>query len=127
MIESETGTVGESGVTENVSIEPDRCQAEARCPMAGAFSSASWFVRDYIDRHRHPLNASLHILGVPATFAGLYYVLSGRSLASIQKGMALVFVGYLLQYLGHRAQGNEVGELTLIKGVYGKLKKRINF
>jgi hypothetical protein len=91
------------------------------CPIEGACSSVVWFLKDYFGRHAHPVNASLHILGVPAAFAGFFYLFSGKD---VTKGAALIFAGYLLQYLGHRAQGNEVGEVTLMKKVYRKLKGR---
>jgi len=91
------------------------------CPVEGACSSVVWFVKDYIGRHAHPVNASLHLLGVPAAFAGFFYLFSGKD---VPKGALLIFVGYLFQYLGHQAQGNEVGEVTLIKSVYKKLKNR---
>jgi hypothetical protein len=35
-----------------------------------------------------------------------------------------LFGGYLFQYLGHKAQGNEVGEVTLIKSIYRKVTKK---
>jgi hypothetical protein len=75
------------------------------------------FIIDYISRHAHPVNAVLHLIGVPAVFVGLYYLfLRQPVLAS-----GLIFFGYLLQYLGHKAQGNEVGEVTLIKHVWRRL------
>lgn len=75
------------------------------------------FFADYFKRHAHPLNAALHLAGVPMVAAGLYFLASGRLVA-----FALLFVcGYFLQYLGHKAQGNEVGELTLIKAAWRKL------
>ncbi|HEY9785525.1 MAG TPA: Mpo1-like protein [Candidatus Obscuribacterales bacterium] len=78
------------------------------------------FVIDYCDRHKHPLNACLHIVGVPAAFAGFYFLFAGKFLLALE----LIVGGYFLQYLGHRAQGNEVGEVTLIKHVLRKLAKR---
>ena len=94
----------------------------SECPF-GAFiislDAADRFLQDYFQRHRHPLNAVLHIFGVPAAFLGFWKILVERKVGS---GGALVFVGYLLQYLGHRAQGNEVGEVTLAKSIYRKLK-----
>ena len=77
------------------------------------------FASDYRARHAHPVNAALHIVGVPAAFYGFYNLISGKNVA---KGSAFVFLGYLLQYLGHRAQGNEVGEVTLLKSIYKKIK-----
>ncbi|MBZ0189286.1 MAG: DUF962 domain-containing protein [Candidatus Obscuribacterales bacterium] len=77
------------------------------------------FAVDYGQRHAHPLNAALHVVGVPSAFAGFFYFFSGRDRV---KGGALIFLGYLLQYLGHRAQGNEVGEVTLAKSIYRKTR-----
>lgn len=79
--------------------------------------NAKEFVIDYIDRHKHPVNACLHIVGVPAAFAGFYFLVAGRA----PLGASLVAGGYFLQYLGHKAQGNEVGEVTLIKHIYARL------
>lgn len=75
------------------------------------------FVIDYIGRHKHPVNAALHIFGVPMAFYGLYRLIVG----DFVMGLILLFFGYLFQYLGHRAQGNEVGEVTLIKSIWKKL------
>jgi uncharacterized membrane protein YGL010W len=75
------------------------------------------FLIDYGQRHRNPTNAALHLIGVPAVFYGLYLLF----LHQFSTAFALIFFGYFLQYLGHRAQGNEVGEVTLIKSIYRKL------
>jgi len=75
---------------------------------------------DYIGRHRHPVNAVLHIFGVPMAFYGIFKLCSGETTS----GIVLIFIGYLLQYLGHKAQGNEVGEVTLIKNIYRRLQKK---
>lgn len=77
------------------------------------------FTVDYVSRHKHPVNAALHIVGVPFAFYGFYNLFSGKNVA---RGGIFVFLGYLLQYLGHRAQGNEVGEVTLAKSIYKKVK-----
>jgi hypothetical protein len=74
------------------------------------------FVIDYIGRHKHPVNAAFHIVGVPMAFYGLYRLIAGDFIL----GVVLLFFGYLCQYLGHRAQGNEVGEVTLIKSILKK-------
>jgi uncharacterized membrane protein YGL010W len=75
------------------------------------------FLVDYAQRHAHPVNAVLHILGVPMAFTGLFFLLCGR----FGSGAALFSGGYFLQYLGHKAQGNEVGEVTLIKAIWRRL------
>jgi len=78
------------------------------------------FLIDYMQRHAHPVNAVLHIFGVPMAFTGLYFLLSGR----FGSGTALFTGGYFLQYLGHKAQGNEVGEITLIKAIWRRATGR---
>ena len=82
--------------------------------------NAKEFVVDYIQRHAHPTNAALHIVGVPAAFAGVYFLFVGKFFLAL----ALIVFGYFLQYLGHKAQGNEVGEVTLIKSILRNLKKQ---
>jgi len=80
------------------------------------------FLIDYCQRHAHPINAILHIIGVPAAFIGLFFVCIGQ----IDKGLALLTLGYFFQYLGHEAQGNEVGEITLIKKIMHKNRTKTN-
>ena len=89
-------------------------------PIVRAASGTKAFVIDYCQRHAHPLNAFLHIFGVPMAFWGFFKLLTGKPML----GFELVFVGYLLQYLGHKAQGNEVGEVTLIKNIWRRLGTR---
>jgi len=72
------------------------------------------FLTDYCRRHAHPVNAVLHLIGVPMVLFGLYELTQGKAAQSF----FLIVLGYLLQYLGHRAQGNEVGEVTLIKHIW---------
>jgi hypothetical protein len=78
------------------------------------------FIVDYIKRHAHPLNAVLHIFGVPAVVLGIYFLITKQ----FAFGIVLIVVGYFLQYLGHRAQGNEVGEVTLIKNIVRAVRKQ---
>lgn len=88
--------------------------------LAKAAGGVKAFIIDYCQRHKHPVNAFLHIFGVPAAFYGIWLFCTG----TFATGAALIFVGYLFQYLGHKAQGNEVGEVTLIKNIYRKIKSR---
>lgn len=78
------------------------------------------FIVDYCQRHKHPLNAGLHLFGVPMVFFGITKLCMGKTTF----GLSLFALGYLLQYLGHRAQGNEVGELILVKKLWLKLKDK---
>lgn len=88
-------------------------------PLTKSLSKGCWFLVDYGQRHAHPVNAVLHILGVPMAFWGFYRMVSGAP----SDGFWLVVCGYLLQYVGHRAQGNEVGEVTLIKHIWRKVTR----
>lgn len=69
------------------------------------------FLADYAERHSHPVNAALHYVGVPMAVTGLGALLLGKG----RLGLTLLAGGYLLQWAGHEAQGNEVGEVTLIR------------
>jgi uncharacterized membrane protein YGL010W len=75
------------------------------------------FIIDYCQRHANPVNAFLHIFGVPMAFYGFFLLLTGH----FMNGTMMVVIGYILQYLGHNAQGNEVGEVTLVKNVWKRL------
>jgi uncharacterized membrane protein YGL010W len=85
--------------------------------------SAGSFASDYVERHRDPVNAALHIVGVPAVVYGLFRASTGRSRRHRTVGLAFVAFGYLLQYLGHKRQGNEVGEISLIKYLIVKIER----
>ncbi|MBI5173091.1 MAG: Mpo1-like protein [Candidatus Obscuribacter sp.] len=88
-----------------------------------ALCKVKHFLVDYAHRHSHPLNALLHIIGVPLAFFGLYKILFQRGGNSAGTGAACLILGYWLQYLGHRKQGNEVGEVTLIRHLLRKIKR----
>lgn len=78
------------------------------------------FVIDYCQRHVHPVNAILHLIGVPVVLYGAYSLFQGKLVAAI----AFIALGYYFQYIGHRSQGNEVGEVTLIKKCIRLIKKQ---
>jgi len=81
----------------------------------------SWFVKDYISRHAHPVNAILHLIGVPQVFFGIYQLIRG----DWQWGLFNFIVGYLLQTIGHLVfQKNEVGEVILIKSLFTKVFRK---
>ncbi len=75
------------------------------------------FVANYVERHRNPVNRLLHLLGVPMTFL--------VSLALLIRhdwlwAALCFFGGYALQLVGHRFEGNDAGEVVLIKKLLGK-------
>ena len=74
---------------------------------------ASWF-----ERHQHPLSLVLHFVGIPLTIIAL--VLAVWQLAAGRwdlwwRPVSLLVLGYLLQWLGHCIEGNDMGEIILVK------------
>lgn len=77
----------------------------------------SWAVR-----HVHPLNYTLHLLGIPMTLAaGVCFFFTIWFWGSI-----LFVVGYALQVLGHAIEGSEMGEWLLIKKIFRSLLRLEN-
>ncbi|MDA0285100.1 MAG: DUF962 domain-containing protein, partial [Planctomycetota bacterium] len=75
------------------------------------------FVTNYIARHRNRANQILHVIGVPLTF-GVSIVLLAKNQPEWAAGAFLG--GYFLQFAGHLIEGNDAGELILIKKWLGK-------
>ena len=75
------------------------------------------FVVNYIARHQNRANQLLHLVGVPLTF-----VVSVVFLAQQENLWALAcFIGgYALQFIGHAIEGNDAGEVVLLKKLLGK-------
>ncbi len=66
--------------------------------------------------HKHPINAVLHIIGIPMTFVGPLIAFK----YSVLLGISLFVFGYAIQFVGHAIEGNEAGEVRLIKKIIGK-------
>ena len=76
------------------------------------------FLRRRLDgwlvRHQHPFNFAIHLIGIPLAVAGIPLLFVWP-----WWGVAAVVVGYFLQWLGHRVEGNDVGEWAGIKRLLG--------
>lgn len=74
------------------------------------------FVTNYIERHQHPVNQVLHLIGVPLTFiVSLVWLIQGYGWWALG-----AFVGgYVLQFVGHAIEGNDAGETILVKKTLG--------
>jgi hypothetical protein len=71
-------------------------------------------LKNWLERHRHPFNFWIHLVGIPLAVAGvilLFFVPWYGALAFI--------LGYVLQYVGHRVEGNDLGEWAAIKRLLG--------
>ena len=77
----------------------------------------SRILKNYIERHQNRANQLFHLVGLPVTFGlPVYYLIEQRW----QPALAAFIVGYVLQFIGHAFEGNDAGELILIKKMLGK-------
>jgi len=95
---------------------------KAEHPDALVIIMPRW-LRNWLDRHQHPVSFWLHMIGIPLTIACVPLALV--QLAQDRwdlwwRPVALLVGGYLLQWLGHRIEGNDMGEVILIKKALGR-------
>jgi hypothetical protein len=66
------------------------------------------------ERHQHPFNFAVHLVGIPLAVAGvvLLFIVPWW-------GLAAFVLGYVLQWIGHTVEGNDVGEWAGIKRMLG--------
>ena len=81
------------------------------------------WLANWLERHQHPWSRGLHYVGIPLAIAAVVVAL-------VQlwqwrwdlwwRPTVLLLAGYLLQYVGHRLEGNDMGEVILVKRLLGK-------
>jgi hypothetical protein len=81
------------------------------------------FLNNYAARHCHPANIALHALGLPVTFLlppvlVVWGWISGGGLWAL--ALIAFVAGYALQFLGHALEGNDAGEVVLLKKWLGR-------
>jgi len=80
-------------------------------------------VRDWIARHRSPLNLVLHVVGIPMTIFGAVQVPIYVTLLSVPTfllALTMFLGGFGVQFLGHALDGTEPGEWTLLKKLWSR-------
>lgn len=75
------------------------------------------FLKNYAQRHRHPHNQLLHLFGLPVTFVLPVVFL-------VQEypwwwALTAFLAGYAMQFAGHAIEGNDAGEVILVKKFFG--------
>jgi uncharacterized membrane protein YGL010W len=77
-------------------------------------------------RHQLPFNFYIHLVGIPMAVCGAVLLLGlwpAWALAlpwpAWYWGLCAFVLGYFLQWIGHRAEGNDVGEWAAIKRLFG--------
>jgi hypothetical protein len=66
-------------------------------------------------RHQLPFNFAIHLIGIPLAVSGLFLLF----FLPWYWGVSAFVLGYVLQYFGHRAEGNDLGEWAAIKRLFG--------
>jgi hypothetical protein len=72
-------------------------------------------LRNWRERHQHPFNFAIHLLGIPLAVSGLFLLF----FLPWYWGVGAFVLGYVLQYAGHAVEGNDVGEWAAIKRMLG--------
>ncbi len=74
-------------------------------------------LENWMNRHRNPANFWIHMVGIPASFVAAPVLLIFQ-----QWALAGVFFvgGYVLQFIGHRVEGNRSGEEMLVRRLMGR-------
>ena len=73
------------------------------------------FLSNWFERHRHPVSLALHLVGIPMTVVAVGFLIARWW----STGAGLFVLGYALQFVGHAIEGNDAGELILVKRLLG--------
>src|SRR4051812_325361 len=74
-------------------------------------------LHNWMLRHQLPLNFWLHVIGIPMAVAGVVLLVLPNW--EWYWGVAAFLLGYFLQWVGHQAEGNDLGEWAGIKRLLG--------
>ncbi len=71
------------------------------------------------ERHQHPFNRGVHLIGIPLVLVVAPIVLFTMPWDEWYWAALAFAAGYLVQWIGHRVEGNDLGEWAAIKRVLG--------
>jgi 2-hydroxy-palmitic acid dioxygenase Mpo1-like len=74
--------------------------------------------RNWRERHQHPFNFWIHHIGIPMALGGIVLLFT-LPWTEWYWGVGLFVGGYLLQWIGHKVEGNDLGEWAAIKRMFG--------
>ncbi len=80
------------------------------------------WMENWLARHRHPASRLLHAVGIPLIPLAGYLVVAqlvDGDWGRFWRPVGLLVVSYALQGVGHLIEGNDMGELILIKKLLG--------
>jgi hypothetical protein len=79
------------------------------------------WLQEWLKRHQHPISFALHMVGIPMTLLALAPLVWDIFSFQMWLWATVLFLGgYALQFLGHIIEGNDMGELILLKKWLGK-------
>ncbi len=81
------------------------------------------WLANWLERHQNRTSFWLHMIGIPMTIAcvPLAMVQLSRDQWDLWwRPVVLLAGGYLLQWIGHAIEGNDMGEIILIKKLMGR-------
>jgi hypothetical protein len=73
---------------------------------------------NWLERHQHRFNRAIHCLGIPLALLAAPVLLLALPTQWYWAALAFV-VGYVLQWIGHLVEGNDIGEWAAIKRLLG--------
>jgi hypothetical protein len=71
--------------------------------------------QNWLMRHRNSFNFWIHMVGIPLAVVGVPLLF----FSPWYWGVGAIVVGYLLQWIGHQVEGNDVGEFIPVKRLLG--------
>jgi hypothetical protein len=75
-------------------------------------------LRNWRERHQDPFNFWIHLIGIPMSVIGVLLVFL-LPWEQWYIGVGAFVLGYVLQYIGHCVEGNDLGEWAGIKRLLG--------
>ena len=81
------------------------------------------WLNTWLARHQHPISRCLHAVAIPMlVVSGVLIVvqLVQGAWSLWWRPVSLIVVSYVLQWVGHRIEGNDMGEVILIKRALGR-------
>ena len=75
-------------------------------------------LQNWRERHRHSFNFAIHLVGIPLAVAGVV-LLFALPWDEWYWGASAFVLGYVLQFVGHCVEGNDLGEWAGIKRLFG--------
>ena len=73
---------------------------------------------NWLERHQHPFNRGIHLLGIPLAIAGVVLFV-WWPWDEWYWGASAFAGGYMLQWIGHYVEGNDLGEWAAVKRLLG--------